>query len=142
VLLNDACHALPSVVRHHTSAPARVHRTGRWGGPRSGSLSDMGTIRWGIIGAGWIADIMAADFAFVPGADLVAIASRDHSRARELADKHGVPRAYGSYGELLADDDIDVVYIATTHPHHRDVALAAIDAGKGLLVEKAFTATL
>lgn len=102
----------------------------------------MNTIRWGIIGAGWIADVMASDFQYVPGAELVAIASRDLERAQILASKHGVPRAYGNYADLLADADIDVVYVANTHPHHRDVCLAAIDAGKALLVEKAFTATL
>ena len=101
----------------------------------------METIRWGIIGAGWIADVVAGDFAFVPNAELTAIASRDGERARGLAAKHAVPRHYGSYLELLDDDDIDVVYLATTHPHHRDVALAAIERGKGLLVEKSFTAT-
>lgn len=102
----------------------------------------MHSIRWGIIGAGWIADVMASDFAFVPGAELVAIASRDLDRAQHLASKHGVPRAYGNYQGLLDDDDIDVVYVATTHPHHRDVALAAIERGKAVLMEKAFTATL
>lgn len=101
----------------------------------------MKTIRWGIIGAGWIADVMAADFRFVRNSELVAIGSRDLEKARALADKHRVPKAYGSYAELLDDPDIDIVYIATPHPHHRDVALAAIARGKAILVEKSFTAT-
>ncbi|MCC2594498.1 Gfo/Idh/MocA family oxidoreductase [Tessaracoccus sp. OS52] len=102
----------------------------------------MDTIRWGFVGAGWIADVMASDFGFVHNAELAAVASRDLGRAQQFASKHGVRKAYGSYVELLEDDDIDVVYLANTHPHHRDVALAAIERGKALLVEKAFTATL
>ncbi len=101
----------------------------------------METIRWGIIGAGWIADVMAADFRFVRNSELVAIGSRDMGKAQDLAKKHRVPRAYGSYAELLDDPDIDVVYVATPHPHHRDVALAAMARGKAVLVEKSFTAT-
>lgn len=102
----------------------------------------MDTIRWGFVGAGWIADVMASDFQFVPNAELAAIASRDLGRAQEFAARHDVPQAYGSYAELLDDESIDVVYLATTHPHHHDVALAAIERGKALLVEKSFTATL
>ncbi len=101
----------------------------------------METIRWGIIGAGWIADVMAADFRFVRNSELVAIGSRHLPKAQKLADKYRVPKAYGSYVELLDDPDIDVVYIATPHPHHRDIALAAIARGKAVLVEKSFTAT-
>ncbi|TRY17834.1 Gfo/Idh/MocA family oxidoreductase [Tessaracoccus rhinocerotis] len=102
----------------------------------------MDTIRWGFVGAGGIADVMASDFGFVPNAELAAIASRDLGRAEEFAAKHGIERAYGSYADLLDDETIDVVYLANTHPHHHDVALAAIERGKALLVEKSFTATL
>lgn len=101
----------------------------------------METIRWGIIGAGGMADVMAADFRFVRGAEIVAIGSRDLGKAQSLADKHRVPKAFGTYAELLNDSDVDVVYIATPHPHHRDIALAAIARGKAVLVEKSFTAT-
>lgn len=101
----------------------------------------MKTIRWGIIGAGWIAGILADDFRFVRNSELVAVASRHLDRAQGFAEKYRVPRAYGSYLELLDDPDIDVVYIATPHTHHRDIALAAIARGKAILVEKSFTAT-
>ncbi len=99
------------------------------------------TIRWGIIGPGRIADKVTADFAHVEGARPVAVASRSLDRAREFAGRHGIGRAYGSYREILADPDVDVLYLATPHPMHHPTALAAIDAGKALLVEKAFTAT-
>ncbi len=84
---------------------------------------------------------MATDFRFVRNSELVAIGSRHLEKAQALADKHRVPKAYGSYAELLDDPDIDIVYIATPHTHHRDIALAAIARGKAVMVEKSFTAT-
>ncbi|MDO5067893.1 MAG: Gfo/Idh/MocA family oxidoreductase [Propionibacteriaceae bacterium] len=101
----------------------------------------METIRWGIIGAGRMAGAFAGDFAFVPGAELSAVAARDLGRAEEFARRHRVARAFGDYRSLL-ESDVDVVYIATTHPQHHAVALAAIEAGKAVLVEKSFTASL
>lgn len=102
----------------------------------------METIRWGILGTGSIARTFAGDFPLVPRADLAAVASRSLGRAQEFAERCGAEGAYGSYTELLDADDVDVVYIATPHTHHRDLALAAIERGKAVLVEKAFTATL
>ncbi|MGY1795894.1 Gfo/Idh/MocA family protein [Geodermatophilus sp. SYSU D00525] len=98
-------------------------------------------IRWGIVGPGRIAQSVMGDFAHVEGARPVAVASRSADRAQAFAQQHGLERAYGSYAELLADPDVDVLYVATPHPQHHAVALAAIEAGKALLVEKAFTAT-
>jgi predicted dehydrogenase len=100
------------------------------------------TTRWGIAGPGRIADLVAGDFGHVADAELVAVASRSVHRAEEFARRHGASRWYGSYGELVADPEVDVVYIATPHPQHHAIALAAIRAGKAVLVEKAFTATL
>jgi predicted dehydrogenase len=100
------------------------------------------TVRWGIVGPGRIADKVTADFAHVDGAEAVAVASRSPERARAFADRHGIERSYGSYREILDDPDVDVLYVATPHPMHHALALAALDAGKALLVEKAFTATL
>ena len=101
----------------------------------------MKTVRWGIAGPGRIADALAPDFLHVPHAELVAVASRDADRARSFADRHGVPRAHGSYRALIDDPGVDIIYVATPHPMHHEFALAAIAAGKGLLVEKSFTAT-
>jgi predicted dehydrogenase len=98
-------------------------------------------IRWGIVGPGRIADKVTADFPHVDGAVPVAVASRDRSRAEAFAGRHGIDRVHGSYREILEDPDVDVLYLATPHPMHHATALAAIDAGKALLVEKAFTAT-
>ncbi len=98
-------------------------------------------IRWGIVGPGRIAEKVVADLALVEGARAVAVGSRSRERAEAFAARHGIERAYGSYAEVLADPDVDVLYIATTHSQHHAVALAALRAGKALLVEKSFTAT-
>lgn len=102
----------------------------------------MKQIRWGVAATGNIARSVLADRDLVPDATFVAVGSRSQDRARAFADEHGIPRAYGSYRELIEDDEVDVIYIATPHPQHHQLALAAIEAGKHLLVEKAFTVTL
>ena len=85
---------------------------------------------------------MARDLGDVDDAVRHAVASRDEARARAFADEHGFARAYGSYEALFADPEVDVVYVATPHRQHHAVAGAAIEAGKPVLVEKAFTVTL
>lgn len=84
----------------------------------------------------------AQDFPAADDAELVAVGSRRPESAQAFAREHGAARAHGSYRELLADPEVDVVYLATPHPQHHRLALAAVEAGKPLLVEKAFTATL
>jgi predicted dehydrogenase len=95
-------------------------------------------IRWGILGAGGIAAVVGPEIAAEPGNEVVAVAARDLRRATTLANTLGAPQAYGSYGELVADPDLDVVYIATTQAQHHDQALLALRAGKPVLVEKPF----
>jgi predicted dehydrogenase len=97
------------------------------------------SVRWGILGAGGIAHTVGPDIAATPGNEVAAVAARDLDRATALAEQLGAPRAYGSYAELVADPDLDVVYIATTHGQHHEHALLALRAGKPILVEKAFT---
>ena len=77
----------------------------------------------------------------MPGAELVAVASRSAERAAAFAAEHGIARTHASYRAIVADPDVDVLYVATPHPQHRAVALAAMRAGKAVLVEKAFTVT-
>ncbi|MEP7020848.1 MAG: Gfo/Idh/MocA family oxidoreductase [Pseudonocardiales bacterium] len=96
-------------------------------------------IRWGILGAGWIAGYVAPDIAACADSVLAAVAARDGERAAAFAAKHGVNRSYGSYRELVEDPDLDVIYVATTHAQHHEHALLALQAGKPVLVEKAFT---
>src|SRR6478672_12746303 len=99
------------------------------------------TVRWGIVGPGRIASKVVGDFPHVPGAEAVAVASRSIDRAKVFATEHGLARAHGSYRAIVDDPDVDVLYIATPHPQHRAIALAALRAGKAVLVEKAFTVT-
>lgn len=99
-------------------------------------------IRWGFLGAGWIAEKVGRDVVASSGDDLVAIGARSAARASALAARLGADaRCYGSYDELVNDADIDVVYVATPHSHHHEHALLALRAGKPVLVEKAFTLT-
>lgn len=95
----------------------------------------------GIIGSGWIAAKMAETLQSNPrDCQCYAVASRSLEKAQEFAKTWGVEKAYGSYAELVADPDIDLVYIATPHSHHYDNARMCVEHGKPCLVEKAFTA--
>lgn len=91
---------------------------------------------WGVIGTGQISHTVAADMTEDAGCRRVAVASRDQDRADQFAAEHGFARGYGSAGDLLADPAIDVVYIATPHGTHREIALDAIRHGKHILIEK------
>lgn len=95
--------------------------------------------RWGILATGNIARSMAEALAHVPGAERCAVASRNLSRAEDFARTWGVERAYGSHEALLADPDVDVVYVATLNALHRENVLACLEAGKHVLCEKPMT---
>ena len=97
-------------------------------------------LRVGVIGAGWIAEKAAITLNGLDDCMIYAIASRSQAKADEFAAKWGVPRAYGSYAQLIADADVDLVYVATPHSHHYDVTRQALMADKPCLVEKAFMA--
>ena len=98
------------------------------------------SIGWGILGAGRIASTFASDVAQA-GHRVAAVGSRDGGRAAAFAAAHGIPAAHAGYDALVADPAVDVVYVATPHSHHLQHALIAIEAGKHVLVEKAFTRT-
>ncbi len=95
-------------------------------------------IRWGILGTGTIARHFARGLRFVPDAQLLAIGSRALAKGEAFAGEFGVPRAYGSYEDLVADREIDVVYVATPNHRHKDDCLLALGAGKAVLCEKPF----
>ncbi len=97
------------------------------------------TVRWGILGPGHIAYKFAQGLAFVKNARLVAVGSRDEKRAKAFAEKYGLSRAYGSYQQLAADFEVDIVYIATPHGRHYEDMLLCLENGKAVLCEKAFT---
>jgi len=94
---------------------------------------------WGILGPGRIARSFAEDLRLVPDAELTAVGSRSHGRAAAFAQEHGFAAAYGSYDELLADDAVDAVYVASPHALHAEHVTAALEAGKHVLCEKPIT---
>lgn len=98
------------------------------------------TMRVGIIGAGWIAEKAAITLNGLKECECYAIASRSLEKAEAFAQKWNMPKAYGSYAELIADEEVDLIYVATPHSHHYDVTKEALMAGKPCLVEKAFMA--
>jgi predicted dehydrogenase len=97
-----------------------------------------GSIRWGILGTGFIAGLQTQDL-IENGFTVQAVGSRTLESSKAFGDKYGIPTAHDSYEALVADPDVDVVYIATPHPFHHANALLALNAGKHVLVEKAFT---
>ena len=88
----------------------------------------------GIIGTGWIAEKAAITLNGLDNCEAYAVGSRQQETADAFAAKWNIPKAYGSYTELIADKDIDLVYIGTPHSHHYDVTRQAIMAGKPCLV--------
>ena len=101
-------------------------------------MKQNGLMRVGIIGAGWIAEKAAITLNGLEHCEAYAIASRSKEKADAFAEKWKIRKAYGSYSELIADPDVDLVYVATPHSHHYDVTREALLAGKPCLVEKAF----
>lgn len=99
----------------------------------------MKTIRWGIIGTGGIAATFATALNSVEGAELIAVSSRNISRAQVFADSFHIPKAYGTYEEMVKDSEIDVIYIGTPHTEHKSNAALCIQNGKAVLCEKPFT---
>ncbi|MCB5281383.1 MULTISPECIES: Gfo/Idh/MocA family oxidoreductase [unclassified Arthrobacter] len=102
-------------------------------------------LRWGVIATGGIAAAVTRDLELLADAELYAVSSRSQPGADAFAADFGFARAYGDgdgrsgYERLLADDAVDVVYVATPHAHHHRIALAALNAGKHVLCEKALT---
>lgn len=92
--------------------------------------------RWGIMGPGWIAERFTESVQAHSHQTIAGVGSRSLARSKAFADTFGVPAAYGSYEELAAAADIDIVYVCTPHNFHHSAAMLAIDAGKHVLIEK------
>lgn len=95
-------------------------------------------IRWGILATGWIAELFTSDL-LGDGHRVTAVGSRSQAKAEDFAARFGIGTAHGSYEALVADPEVDIIYIATPHPQHVGAAKLALDADKHILVEKPFT---
>ena len=93
---------------------------------------------WAILGCGKIAKKFSEDLQSLRNANLYAAASRDFQKAQDFANEFGYEKAYGSYGEMLNDPKVDVVYVATPHSHHHEHAILCLNHKKAVLCEKAF----
>lgn len=100
----------------------------------------MNNYSWAIVGLGEIASQFATTFDHNLGT-LVGAASRNLEKAKAFTNEFNIPKAYGSYADLFADPEIDIVYIATPHNHHLSAILPALKSGKHVLCEKAITMT-
>jgi len=98
----------------------------------------MTDIRWGILATGGIAHAFTADLR-TAGLDVVAVGSRSAESARAFAEQYGIAHAHGSYEALVANPEVDIVYVASPHSHHLAHATLALEAGKHVLIEKAVT---
>ncbi len=99
-----------------------------------------GTLRWGILGPGGIAGAQASDLV-QSGFTISAVGSRSRDSAAAFAAKYGIPNVHEGYEALVADPEVDIIYVATPHSFHYEQARLALAAGKHVLVEKAFTVT-
>lgn len=95
-----------------------------------------GKIRWGIVGPGKIARKFARDLLLFEDAQIFAVASRNLERAEQFAAMYQIPKAFGSYRDLFRSSEVDIVYIATPHNFHKDLAIEAMRSGKHVLCEK------
>lgn len=103
--------------------------------PRRIDPASVLALRWGVIGTG-IADAFVGAIHAHTTQRAVAVAARDAARTADFAARHGIPVSTTDVEAVLTSPDVDVVYIATPHPLHHDAALAAIAAGKHVLIEK------
>jgi predicted dehydrogenase len=95
-------------------------------------------LHWGILATGLIAGLFTADLLRM-GHKVAAVGSRSDRTANRFAEQFGIAKAHGSYEALFADPEVDIIYIAAPHPFHAANAIAALEAGKHVLVEKPFT---
>ena len=107
--------------------------------PRTPDPLDAPEIRWGVLAPGGIAHDWTAALHARTASRVTAVGSRSKERAGAFAAEFRIDRAHGSYQQLVADQDVDAIYVASPHSEHRDHALLALEAGKPVLVEKAFT---
>ena len=102
----------------------------------------MAPVRWGILSTAHINTKLLAGAALSDEVDVVAVGSRDLGRARAFADLHGIPAAYGSYEELLADPAVEAIYNPLPNTLHCEWSIRALEAGKHVLCEKPMSSSV
>ena len=95
-------------------------------------------LRWGVVGTGSIANAMAPMIHAADHAEISAVSSRRMETARQYADRHGVPKAFDSWADMIASDSVDAIYVATPTSVREEICLAAATAGRHVLGEKPF----
>jgi predicted dehydrogenase len=98
-----------------------------------------GSVRWGIAGTGGIAGVFAYAMRAVEGGRVVAVGSRTSESAERFAGRFAIPVAHASYAALVADPEVDAIYVASPHAQHLDLAVMSLEAGKHVLCEKPMT---
>lgn len=96
-------------------------------------------IRWGILGTGMIAHKFAEGLRVLPDAVLTAVGSRSQAAADRFGDAFDVPHRHATYQDLASDPEVDVIYVSSPHPMHKEDTLLCLEAGKAVLCEKPFT---
>ncbi|TDO94990.1 Gfo/Idh/MocA family protein [Flavobacterium sp. 245] len=99
-------------------------------------MKNLEKIKWGIVGLGNIANQFATDLLLLEDAELTAVASRSSFKANDFAQKYNCSKAYDSYEALFADEEVEIIYIATPHDSHAELSIKALEAGKHVLCEK------
>jgi dihydrodiol dehydrogenase / D-xylose 1-dehydrogenase (NADP) len=112
-----------------TSSPSAASR----------NATEQQPLRWGILATGKVAHDFVQVLKFLPHHTITAVGSRTIDRAELFARRHGIPTAHGTYEELCQDSNVDIVYIASLHPNHKEHAAMALNSGKHTLVEKPMT---
>ena len=100
-------------------------------------MKNLTDIRWGILGCGDVCEVKSGPaFSKIPHSKLVAVMRRDGEKAKDFARRHQVPKYYDDAGKLIADDDVNAIYIATPPAYHEAYAIQAMGAGKPVYIEK------
>ena len=94
--------------------------------------------KWGILAPGKMSAKFTRGLKLLDNAELYAVGSRDINRARQFAEEFGFKKAYGSYEELAADNEVDIIYVASPHSYHHDHTMLCLKNRKAVLCEKAF----
>jgi predicted dehydrogenase len=97
------------------------------------------TIKWGIIGTGGIAHHFAKALQTIEDAEIVAVGASSKEKAEAFGSEFEIPRKYGSYSDLVNEAEVDIIYVATIHPLHKECVLLALKAGKAVICEKPLT---